>query len=151
MNNSIFAPDTFSEITERINKLSPSSQAKWGKMNVAQMLGHCANAINTSVSDDKGKVTFMGRIFGKMARKMVLADDKPFKQNLPTAKEFIVTDERNFERERRKLLSILELLKDKGPNGVADKVHPFFGTMAKEDWAFLIYKHLDHHLRQFGV
>lgn len=29
--------------------------------------------------------------------------------------------------------------------------HSFFGKLTSQQWAALIYKHLDHHLRQFGV
>jgi hypothetical protein len=40
----LFEPAVYTEITERVNRLSPESQRQWGKMTVSQMLAHCKEA-----------------------------------------------------------------------------------------------------------
>ena len=147
---SIYSKDTILEIKKRLDKLSPDSQRLWGTMDVSQMLAHCSAAIESAVSDDKGKMTIVGFLFGGIAKK-VISSDKPFKQNLPTAKEFIVADKRNFEQEKEFLKNIIDQLVERGTAGVDGKIHPFFGKLSVTQWSDLVYKHLDHHLRQFGA
>jgi hypothetical protein len=38
-----------------------------------------------------------------------------------------------------------------GPQGCTTHPHAFFGSLTPDEWAILMYKHLDHHLRQFGA
>ncbi len=73
-----------------------------------------------------------------------------FTKNLPTAKDFIVTDERNFEKEKRQLIDMIKRFTSTADPHIVQQ-HPFFGKMSGNEWAVLAYKHLDHHLRQFGV
>jgi hypothetical protein len=80
-----------------------------------------------------------------------LVKPEPFKKNLPTAKSFIVKDERNFEEEKNKLVNLLQRLSHTNPEDVAKRPHPFFGKLTADEWNTLQFKHLDHHLRQFGV
>jgi len=81
----------------------------------------------------------------------VLGKDGPIAKNAPTADEFIVTDERDLEREREKLLGLIDRFAAGGPDACTTNPHAFFGPMTPQEWAILQYKHLDHHLRQFGV
>ena len=148
--NSIFAPETITAIKTRINKLTPDSQRQWGTMDVAQMMAHCSVAIGSALSDEPGKMVLMGRIFGKLAKNSIVSP-KPFKQSLPTAKNFVISDSRNFEKEKAQLLTALDQLVAKGATGVEGKVHPFFGKMDAGEWSNLMNKHLDHHLKQFGA
>jgi hypothetical protein len=37
------------------------------------------------------------------------------------------------------------------PEGHKCLDHPFFGKMSAKEWATIAHKHMDHHLRQFGV
>lgn len=150
MTNDIYQPYAVEQLVERIDTLHPDSQAQWGKMNVAQMLAHCSNALSMAVSEDKGSLTFTGVLFGWMAKKMIQGE-QPFKQNLPTAKDFVVVDKRDFAHEKQRLKTIIDILAERGQKGVMNKVHPFFGKMSVQEWSSLIYKHIDHHLRQFGA
>ena len=147
---SLFDSNTYTEVIDRINTLSPASTAQWGKMNVAQMLAHCKAAFRVPLSEKKLPRMFVGRIIGPLI-KSKLYNESPWKQNLPTAPEFIIKDERNFDKEKRELLDLVNKFHAAGPDGIGQFPHPFFGTFTKEQWGMSMYKHLDHHLKQFEV
>ena len=145
----LFDPEENNLIKARINKLTPDSHPLWGKMNVSQMLAHLQPVILVAFGQLKLKGGLMGLLFGKMAKKQLLLD-KPFKKSLPTMKEFKVA-EKDFETEKNTLLSYLDRFITEGPEVITNKKHPFFGKLTLEEWDTLQWKHLDHHLRQFGV
>lgn len=146
----LFDAGVYNEITERINKLTPQSQRQWGKMNVAQMLAHCKEAFKVPLSDKKMPRMFLGLLVGWMV-KAKLYNDSPWKRNLPTAPNFIIKDERDFEKEKRELTSLINQFYNGGPANVGRFPHPMFGSFTSEQWGKSMYKHLDHHLQQFGV
>ena len=147
--HNLFDQKKASEILNRLEKITPAAKAQWGKMKAEQMLAHCAIALDTPFGPDRNQ-HFLGKIFGKMAKKDALSE-KPFKKNSPTDKSFIVKDERNFESEKAKLVAGIKKFSEGGPNAVVCKKHPFFGEFSQNDWSFLMHKHLDHHFKQFGV
>ncbi|MBP6024531.1 DUF1569 domain-containing protein [Ferruginibacter sp.] len=147
---SLFDTGTYNEITERMNKLTPQSQRQWGKMNVAQMLAHCKEAFKVPLSDKKMPRMFLGLLVGWMV-KAKLYNDSPWKRNLPTAPNFIIKDERDFEKEKRELTSLINQFYNGGPANAGRFPHPMFGSFTPEQWGKSMYKHLDHHLQQFGV
>jgi hypothetical protein len=91
----------------------------------------------------------MGLLFGKFAFKQLISD-KPWKRNLPTAKEFKIKDARNFEQEISKLVNSVNRFSTDG-YAITSFTHPFFGKLSSQEYALFNYKHLDHHLQQFGV
>ncbi len=135
------------EIISRINLLTPDSKAQWGKMSVAQMLTHNVIPMELALQNPKPPRQFMGRIFGGMVIKKLLSPE-PFKKNGFTPKEFRVDTLQEFNTQKEKLLSTVERFKR---GNITDMVHPFFGYMTEDQWGLLQYKHLDHHLQQFGV
>lgn len=148
---SIFDRDHANEFVNRINSLNHQTQAQWGKMNVAQMLAHCQVPLKIASGELVPKVNPIVKfLFGKSAKRQ-LVNDPEFKRNLPTMNEAKISDERIFEQERSKLIALLENFQSKGPSGLTKNAHPFFGEMSVSDWDTLQVKHLDHHLRQFGV
>ncbi|MFI5139987.1 MAG: DUF1569 domain-containing protein [Sphingobacteriales bacterium] len=147
---SIFNLTDNAEFIERINSLSPSSQALWGKMNVGQMLAHSQTTLKLALGEMKLKRAFIGRIFGKIAKKKIL-NDAAIEKHLPTFKEAKITDQRNFEEEKAKLLDLVKRFQKAGPDGLTKDPHPFFGALTPNEYDRLNTKHLDHHLRQFGV
>jgi hypothetical protein len=147
--HNLFEQTTAAEIISRIEKLQPTSQAQWGKMNVAQMLAHCCGPLEVYFDEKKAKRDLMGWLFGKFAFKQLIGD-KPWKRNLPTAKEFKIKDSRNFEQEKSKLVSNLNRFSTEGYT-ITSFTHPFFGKLSSQEYALFNYRHLDHHLQQFGV
>ena len=147
---SLFNPSYNQQIIDRINVLTPASKALWGKMHVAEMLAHSQAPLQVAFGELKLKRGIIGMLFGKMAKRKMLADAE-FKKNLPTAPSFLVKGNVNFEEERKKLISLVQKFYQTGPKGLPLDEHPFFGKLTPEEWDQLQYKHLDHHLRQFGV
>jgi len=149
--DSLFNKETVQKFTDRINKLSPQSQAEWGKMNVGQMLTHCQKPLEIASGKLVPKVNpLIKLLFGKSARISILRDPQ-FKKNIPTFAEAKIVDKRVFETEKKTLIDLMEKFQKNGPEGITKKAHPFFGEMTLEEWDALQTKHLDHHLRQFGV
>ena len=148
---SLFDAATATHIKERILLLEPGSKRLWGKMNAAQAMAHCATAMEWAVGDSFAPRMFVGRIVGPLVKSKVLRDDSPMSRNAPTAKSLVVVDERELGKERERLCVLIERFSLGGPQGCTKHAHTFFGPLTPEEWARLMYKHLDHHLRQFGV
>ncbi|MEO6720732.1 MAG: DUF1569 domain-containing protein [Ferruginibacter sp.] len=146
----LFDTAAYNEIKSRLNSLSPQSTRIWGKMDVAQMLAHCKAAFMVPLSDKKLPRAFLGRLVGWII-KAKLYDDVPWKKNLPTAPNFIIKDVRNFENEKQGLINLVDTFYKAGPDGISKHPHPFFGSFTPEQWGQSMYKHLDHHLQQFGA
>ena len=147
---SLFDTATYDEVMLRLNTLAPQSQRQWGKMDVAQMLAHTKEAFKVPLTDKPLPKMFIGRLLGWMM-KSKLYDDKPWGKNLPTSPDFIIKDQRNFETEKQQLIELVERFYQNGPDNTGNFPHPFFGMFTKEQWGKSMYKHLDHHLRQFNV
>ena len=148
--NNLFDPAHVSEILARIEKLKPGSPRQWGKMNAAQMLAHCNISLETAMGNKIIKPLFFGSIIGRLV-KSVAYNEKPFGRNSPTDKSYIFKDERDFEKEKASLTGSIKKFSELGPAGCTTHPHPFFGRFTPEQWAIFQWKHLDHHLRQFGV
>ena len=148
---SLFNKDHCEEFISRINSLNGQTQPQWGKMKVAQMLTHCQMPIRVALGDLKPKINPVVRfLFGRAAKRQ-LVQDHEFKKNTPTFSEAKISDDRVFDDERKKLIHLIEEFQGAGPKGLTKDPHPFFGEMTVRDWDLLQVKHLDHHLRQFGV
>jgi len=146
---SVFDPTTQKEITDRINSLSINNQAVWGKMDLLQMMAHCILCDNMYLGKTHIKRTFISRLIGRPMLKIVLKDDAPFRKNTPTVPGLKpVKEAGNLEAKKQEWISLInEYNNFHNP----DFIHPFFGTMTKEQIGYLSYKHIDHHLRQFGA
>ena len=146
----LFEKETYAEIMERLNKLSPQSERQWGKMNVSQMMAHCCAAFEVAQGDRNRKRGFLGYLFGGMYKKKYVYENS-FKHNDPTDPTFKITDERDFQIERARLIKHIERFYQGGPEQVSKADHPFFGKMTPTDWAQLSYNHLNHHFKQFNA
>jgi len=149
--NNIFQPETSSKVIERINSLKPDSQPLWGKMSVAQMLAHC-NVAYEMVYDNKHKApnAFMKFILKTFIKDSVVGP-KPYKKNSQTASAFLIKDERNFEEEKTRLVNYIKRTQELGGNYFDNKESLSFGKLTENEWNVMFYKHLDHHLGQFGI
>jgi hypothetical protein len=147
----LYEPAAVQQLKDRIARLRPDSQRQWGKMNVAQAVAHCSGPMEWAVGDSFPSRMFVGRILGPLVKSKVLKDESPMGRNAPTAKSLVINDERDLEAERKRLCSLIDRFAAAGPKGCTTHPHTFFGPMTPDEWATLMYKHLDHHLRQFGV
>lgn len=146
----LYETHVYQEVLERMNNLSHHSIRQWGKMEVAQMLAHCKAAFAVPLSEQPMKRSVLGLLIG-WAAKPQLYNDKPWRKNLPTAPNFVIKDKRSFDIEKGALLELIHSFHQKGPEKTGLHPHPMFGKLTKEQWGCSMYKHLDHHLRQFGV
>jgi hypothetical protein len=150
MKKSIFNSTDNHGIIKRIKKLKPDSTPEWGKMTVSRMMAHCGMYLHAALGDLKLKRSLLGALFGRSARKR-LSNDDPFERNLPTDKQFVIRGKLDFEDEKKKLIALVQRLADSRAFGITREPHPTFGKLTPEEWDILIWKHLDHHLKQFGV
>lgn len=148
---SIFSPTDNANIIARIQLLRASSKAQWGKMTAAQMLAHCQRPIQVATGELTLKRGLIGFLFGNMAKKKILQEGKGFGKNSPTDPHFIVKDDRDFEAEKAALIPMIARFTLQGTSLLTKEKHPFFGKLSVEEWDALMWKHLDHHLEQFGV
>jgi hypothetical protein len=136
------------ELLRRLDGLTPEAIARWGRMNAPQMLAHCVEGLRMGQGTLKVRWVFPA-LFGWMF-KSIAYNDRPFHENAPTARELKIGDEREFELEKGRLIEMFIKL-GVGPGAIQNRRHPFFGTLTDEQWGMLMYKHLDHHFRQFGI
>ncbi len=149
---SIFDPSTINELKSRIDNLGPTATANWGKMNIYQMLRHCIENEFVLLKEQRYPTRFLGRIIGKRALKPILKNDKELKQNLPTHPQLKFEKVYTTIEHLKKLwINALEQYTTKSSADYNDFIHPFFGKMSKQEIDIFAYKHVDHHLRQFGV
>ncbi len=147
----LYEPSTANEVKERILRLGPESVRQWGTMKPAQALAHCSGAMEWAVGDTRAPRIFLGRLAGWVVKPMLLGDDKPMRRNAPTVKTLVVSDEQELETEKQRLTILIDRFSVAGPEKCSTNPHSFFGKMKPQEWAILLYKHVDHHLRQFGV
>jgi hypothetical protein len=140
------------DVKARLGKLEPRSERKWGKMTVPQMLAHCSLGMQWALGElVPEKAPLPLRVMGRLVKPMVLRNEEPLRKNSPTAKSLIVADELDLSQERDRLAGLIDKFIAGGAAGCTRNPHAFFGRMTPEEWSILMYKHLDHHLRQFGV
>jgi Protein of unknown function (DUF1569) len=145
----LFEAATVQEVKERMALLRSDSERQWGKMNPAQTLAHCSAAMEMAVGERTPPRILIGRLLGRFAKKSMILNEKPMPRNLGTDKSLVVSDERDFVVERQRLREFIDRFAAGGPEACTRHPHFFFGPLAPEEWAALMYQHLDHHLRQF--
>ena len=148
-------PDLFDRsdvaaIRARVEQLRPDSVRQWGTMDPAQAAAHCAHGLEIALGDHRPPRMLIGSVIGRLIKPLALGKGD-MKRNSPTVPSLRITDERDLTRERQRLLDTIDRFAAAGPAGVTTHPHSFFGRMTPAEWAILMHKHLDHHLRQFGV
>ena len=147
----IFTKEVSEAVIQRIQALKPDTQPLWGKMGVAQMLGHCNVTYEMAYENKHAKPNFFVRLLLKAFVKNGVVGEGPYKKNTPTASAFIIKDERKFELEKQRLIDFIRKTQALGGASFSNKESLSFGPLSTTEWNNLFYKHLDHHLAQFGV
>lgn len=138
----------YQEIKQRFDQLNEKSIRQWGKMSVAQMCWHCQYPLKIAL--DNKPNSSKGNWFLRTFFKKSLFNDTPWRKGLPTAPQLKAREEKDFEIEYAKLKKMIDefhQLKDRE----IWHPHPAFGSFTVAQWGQMEYKHLDHHLRQFGL
>jgi hypothetical protein len=147
----LFEASAVEEVKGRMAKLQPDSERLWGKMKPAQALAHCSAAMGMAVGEVRPPRILIGRLLGRFAKKSLIVNGTPMRRNAQTDRSMVVTDERDFVAERQRLRESLDRFAAGGAGICTKHPHFFFGPLTPVEWAALMYQHLDHHLRQFGV
>jgi hypothetical protein len=138
---------TRAQLIARLDALSPAAAGQWGRMKADQMLFHLGAGLATAIGElqCESKVTPMLRY---MVRWIALYG--PWPKEAPTAKEFLAEGAYDFEVERVRVKQLMLKLAARPIQG-RWPAHPAFGPLSGRQWSLLQYRHVDHHLRQFGV
>jgi hypothetical protein len=147
----IFSPEICQSIIDRINSLTPQTPAKWGKMGVDQMLAHCNVTYEMLYENIHPKPNFLMKIVLKKFVKPLVTNEVPYKHNSQTAPAFLVKESKDFDKEKARLIAYLQRTQQEGAASFHHKESHSFGPLTTQEWNNLLYKHMDHHLRQFGV
>ena len=148
---SAFNEDDITLIIDRISRLNPTSKPLWGEMTVAQMLAHCSVTYELVYENKHPKPNRFKKFLLKMFVKNIVVSEKPYKKSSQTAPEFIIKDNRAFDDEKKRLINYIVKTQQFGEKYFEGKVSHSFGPLTKTEWSNMFYKHLDHHLKQFGV
>lgn len=138
-------------LTARLALLTAEHRPLWGMMTPGQAMAHCSLGVELALGDRRPPRMLLGRIIGPLIKPLALANDEPLRRNTPTVQGLTVRDERDLTTERARLSGLLDRFVAAGPAGCTSHPHGFFGRLTPQQWSILMYKHLDHHLRQFGV
>ncbi len=147
----LFEASRVDEVKKRLEHVRPDSQRVWGKMSPGQMLAHCSAGLEMAMGQIRPPRALVGRIIGPAIKRVALRDKEPMRRNSPTARELVMTDDRDFAMEQGRLGQLIDRFTAAGPAACTSHPHAFFGPLTPDEWAILMYKHLDHHLRQFGA
>lgn len=147
----IFTPEIVENIKNRINNLNSQSIPDWGKMNVAQMLAHCNVTYEMIYTEKHAKPNFFMKLILKAMVKDKVVNEVPYGKNIRTAPQFIITGSRDFEVEKKRLIEFLDKTMSLGESYFEGKESHSFGPLSVSEWNNMMYKHLNHHLTQFGV
>jgi hypothetical protein len=147
---SLFDSATRDGVMTRIHSLQPAADRHWGKMNPAQMLAHCSATLAMATGESVLPRAFLGRIIGPLFKRRFVGE-AAFRKNGPTSPALVVADQREFLEEKERLLRLVGTFGTNGPEGCTKHPHPFFGALSPLEWGIIMYKHLDHHLNQFGA
>lgn len=144
----IFDKLTGDGLIDRIKALTENNKAEWGKMNVYQMVRHCIRYEGMMLGKTQFKRAFIGYLFGKMALRSLTKDETPLSKSTPTIPALVeASTTGDLSAEKKKWVTLIQEYNNSQNTSI---IHPFFGRIEKEQIGYLVYKHTDHHLRQFN-
>ncbi len=146
----MYSPEVYQDCLNRIEKLISESRPQWGSMSAAQMLAHCAEIQEVSNGKELKNTPFIAKLFKGMIRNMVV-NEQPYPKSTRTHPQYKQTTDKDFETEKKRLLDSLDKFVNMDEEEAKQIKHPLFGKMTPEEKGWSTYKHLDHHLSQFGV
>jgi hypothetical protein len=136
------------ELLDRLERLSPQSKARWGKMTAHQMLAHLADWMLMARGDLK--TARMKRLLRYPPLKHLAIYWLPFPKGVATAPELLGRRPAAWKVERATVQERVQSFANLDPKATWPE-HPVFGKMSARAWGVFGYRHMDHHLRQFGL
>jgi hypothetical protein len=143
---SFFDDDVRQSLLERAARVTPETRPQWGKMNAEQMLTHLVQSMRMAIGELPTKSKKLPMRFFPLRELIVYW--LPWPKGSPTAPELLPANSESVETCKRDLARLAEQFvayKSEWPE------HPAFGKLSRAGWGVLVRRHVDHHLRQFGV
>jgi len=137
------------ELIARVQRLNLDAQPAWGRMNAPRMLAHCADALRMAYGDVHCTAKRVPLVRTALVKRLMLYV-LPFPKNAPTARELLSRAPGEGDAEREMVVSLISRFEQEMGRAVWPE-HPLFGGLDEREWGRLAYKHLDHHLTQFGA
>jgi len=147
----IFSREVADEVITRIKNIQPTTQPQWGKMNAGQMFAHNSVTYEMLFTDLHKRPGAVARFMIKMLAKQAVVGPKPYKKNSRTAPQFLISGNRDFQKEQETLIAWVNKCVELGEDHFDQLESHSFGKLSKDEWNTTFYKHLNHHLTQFGV
>lgn len=149
-------PSTFDQKTtqqhlQRLDKLTIGTKPQWGKMNAAQMLAHLNVTYDLAYERKKTDTNFFTKLMLKLIVKSIVTGEKSYPRNSRTGGEFIIADERDFEKEKAIFISNVKDTETKGVAYFEGRNNQAFGQLTAQQWSNQFYKHIEHHFEQFSL
>ena len=144
----LFDPAARDAIHVRIDRLAPQMTPQWGKMNAGQMIVHLTAQLRAGLGELAGAPKKTPLNNWLMRRVIIYL--LPWPKGTPTAPEFLAQPTGTWDDDMAALRAAVDRFGSHGPGG-AWAEHPAFGPLTGRMWGTLAWRHLDHHLRQFGV
>ena len=145
---SVWNDSDYRELCSRIDRLQPTAPARWGKLTAPQMVCHLADALRMAHGTLPVKPKKLPIRYPPL--KQLIIYHLPFPKGAPTAPELISRQATEWHGEIDTLKHELAAFQQRGPAGPFVP-HPAFGALTPRAWGVLVYRHTDHHLKQFGV
>lgn len=147
----IWDSKTVQQLQKRVSCVDATTKPLWGKMNAAQMMAHCCIPYEQALGIDTNRAPVVMRLMVRLFFKKTLTNELPYKKNMPTSPAFIMPSDTVFIENKGRLLSLIGKLGAEGRDAFEGKEQVTLGHLTSDEWNNLLYKHIDHHLRQFGV
>ncbi len=140
------------ELIARINLLTPESKALWGNLSVGDMFCHCLDGSKMALGEIAAtdRSNFFTRSFVKFLVVYVVPIPKGAAAPPEINPHESGTKPQDFEKERQLLIDDINNFANLQANDFKGK-HHVFGKLTHHQWSRLGYKHINHHLKQFGV
>jgi hypothetical protein len=140
-------------IVRRLHTVVPESPRRWGRMSAHQMLCHLTDVFRSSMGERRVKST-LPIVAQVPVRWVAIWLPLRWPRGFPAPPEWdqmiAGTPPSNFEQDRSELLRIFARFTEQ-PRTFAWSEHAIFGHLSDREWQRLGYRHMDHHLRQFGA
>ena len=148
--NTLFTPSDRQQILDRLEKLQPGPRAN-GERWIPRRCARTARPRSRWLPATSRRSQLPREGARPVREEGSLLGEKPFSKNSPTDPSFVVGDPRDFAKEKARLVAIVRRFGAAGAAAADGRMHSFFGRLTGDEWGVLMYKHLDHHLRQFGA
>ena len=149
MQKTMWQEEARAELCERVGRLTPDAAARWGKFNAPRMLTHVVDGFRMALGELNCAPKKVPLRYTPI--KQLVIYWLPFPKGAPTAPELLARVLADDEWESEIIQFRDAVNRFAAASGRPWPDHPAFGRLTEKDWGVLVYRHVDHHFKQFGV